>query len=170
MVVPYSQIKAFWRYWLYYLNPFTYLMQGLLQPVVWDLDIECEPSELTNVPLPSSMSCGEYMGDFLRENSGYVVDPAATASCEYCPYKKGADYLKTVNINGPEYGWRGVSFGQDPPESHGPVANRRTGWHHCPVLRELLRARVPDDEDPDQGHQEDIIEYHVWRRRKTYHG
>lgn len=110
VVVPYSQIKAFWRYWLYYLNPFTYLMQGLLQPVVWDLEIECKPSELTDVPLPPSTSCGEYMAEFLGDNSGYVVDPEATASCEYCPYKTGADYLRTININGPEYGWRGVSF------------------------------------------------------------
>ena len=29
-VVPYSQITAFWRYWLYYLNPWNYM---LLVPV-----------------------------------------------------------------------------------------------------------------------------------------
>lgn len=109
VVVPYSQIKAFWRYWLYYLNPFTYLIQGLLQPVVWDLEIHCKLSELTNVLLLPSTSCGEYMADFLSENSGYVVDPGNTTSCDYCPYKVGGDYLKTININGPSYGWRGVS-------------------------------------------------------------
>lgn len=107
--MPYSQIKAVWRYWIYYLNPFTYMMYGLLQPVVWDLKIQCEESELTNIPLPPSMTCGAYMADFLAENSGYIVSPNSTTSCAYCPYNTGADYLKTININSPHDGWKGVS-------------------------------------------------------------
>ncbi|KAL6405431.1 ABC multidrug transporter [Ilyonectria robusta] len=110
VVVPFSQIKSFWRYWLYYLNPFTYLLQGLLTPAVWDRPIECKQDELTQIPLPSSSSCGQYMAEFLRKHGGYIINPNSTTLCSYCPYETGADYLRTVNINESYYGWRGVSF------------------------------------------------------------
>ncbi|KAJ5365460.1 multidrug resistance protein CDR1 [Penicillium concentricum] len=110
VVVPYSQIPPFWRYWLYYLNPFTYLTQGLLQPVAWGLHIQCSQDELTHFEIPTSLTCGEYMADFLEANSGYLVNPNDTAACSYCPYTTGADYLKTINISGDYYGWRGIGI------------------------------------------------------------
>ncbi|KAK6068393.1 multidrug resistance protein CDR1 [Seiridium cupressi] len=110
VVVPYDQIQAFWRYWLYYIDPFTYLIGALLTPVAWDAKVVCEASELTYIPLPSNSTCGEYMSDFLSQTAGYVVDSASTTSCAYCPYITGADYLKTMNINASYYGWRDVGI------------------------------------------------------------
>lgn len=49
------------------------------------------------------------MSQFLASNTGYVVNPSDTASCEYCPYETGADYAKGFNINAEYYGWRDVS-------------------------------------------------------------
>jgi ATP-binding cassette subfamily G (WHITE) protein 2 (SNQ2) len=40
VVVLYSQIQAFWRYRMYYLDPSTYLIGGLLEPVVWDVGVK----------------------------------------------------------------------------------------------------------------------------------
>jgi ATP-binding cassette, subfamily G (WHITE), member 2, SNQ2 len=108
-VVPYSQITAFWRYWLYYLDPFTYLVGGLVTPVTWDIEVQCTQSEMTTIPLPSNTTCGEYMADFLSANSGYIADPANSTACSYCAYESGADYLRTMNINEKYYGWRNVS-------------------------------------------------------------
>lgn len=108
VVVPYDQIQAFWRYWMYYLDPFTYLIGGLLEPVVFDVDVKCRQDELTQIPLPSGTTCGEYMADFLSSSAGYIVDPNNSSSCEYCPYSTGADYLRTMNINERYYGWRDV--------------------------------------------------------------
>lgn len=110
VVVPYSQIQAFWRYWMYYLDPFTYLIGGLLEPVVWDVQVVCRPNELTQIPLPSGSTCGEYMADFLSSNTGYLVDPNNSTMCEYCEYSAGADYLRTMNINERYYGWRDVGI------------------------------------------------------------
>lgn len=107
--MPYSYIQPFWRYWLYYLDPFNYLIGGLLEPVVWDVVVQCKDSELTMIPLPANATCGEYMADFLSAEAGYVVDPSSTTSCQYCPYSSGADYLRTLNINERYYGWRDVS-------------------------------------------------------------
>lgn len=108
VVVPYSEIQPFWRYWLYYLNPFTYLTQSLLEPVVWSLQIQCKNDELTSFQIPDGLTCGEYMAEFLSSNPGYVVNPNDTTSCAYCSYANGSDYLKTLNINGSYTGWRGV--------------------------------------------------------------
>ncbi|KAL0937274.1 ABC multidrug transporter [Colletotrichum truncatum] len=110
VVVPYSQIQAFWRYWLYWLDPFTYLIQGLLEPVAWGVEVQCKSAELTYISLPNNSTCGEYMAEFLSSEAGYVVDPTNSTSCPYCPYTTGADYLKTMNINNSSYGWRGVGI------------------------------------------------------------
>jgi ATP-binding cassette subfamily G (WHITE) protein 2 (SNQ2) len=110
VVVPYSQIQVFWRYWMYYLDPFTYLIGGLLEPVIWDVDVKCKQKEVTQISLPSGSTCGEYMADFLSSNAGYVLDPNNSTSCEYCEYTTGADYLKTMNINERYYGWRDVGI------------------------------------------------------------
>jgi ABC-type multidrug transport system permease subunit len=117
VVVPYSQIQPFWRYWLYYLDPFTYLIGGLLEPVVWDVEVQCKTGELAQIPLPSgnSTTCGDYMADFVAEHGGYLLDPTTTDSCSYCAYSTGADYLREMNINEKYYGWRDVSF-------HGPYS------------------------------------------------
>jgi len=93
---------------MYYLDPFTYLIGGLLEPVVYDVQVQCRPDELTQIPLPSSTTCGEYMADFLSSNAGYITDPNNSTACEYCAYSTGADYLRTLNINDRYYGWRDV--------------------------------------------------------------
>lgn len=108
--MPYAEIEAFYRYWLYYIDPFTYLIGALLTPVAWDVQVKCLASELINIPLPSNRTCGQYMSDFLADNVGYVVDAASESSCEYCQYTTGADYLRTMNINEKYYGWRDVSL------------------------------------------------------------
>ncbi|CAF3466619.1 unnamed protein product [Fusarium graminearum] len=112
VVVPYTQIQPFWRYWMYYLDPFTYLIGGLLEPVVWDVKVDCRSEELTHIPLPNSNSttCGDYMADFIQDNSGYVIDPESTSTCSYCPYTTGADYLVQFKIDEKYFGWRDVGI------------------------------------------------------------
>lgn len=118
-MVPYTQIQAFWRYWMYWLDPFTYLIGGLLEPVAWNVDVQCRASELTLIPIPpAAASCGEYITDFLASHGGYVIDPANTTSCEYCAYASGAEYLRTLNINESYYGWRDVSLSFPPHQCY----------------------------------------------------
>ncbi|CRK45853.1 hypothetical protein BN1723_006761 [Verticillium longisporum] len=85
-------------------------MGALLQPVIWDVEVECKASELTHIDLPQNTTCGEYMDDFLATNAGYVTDITNQTSCAYCPYSTGADYLRTMNINEKYYGWRDVGI------------------------------------------------------------
>ncbi|KAL5337204.1 ABC-2 type transporter-domain-containing protein [Aspergillus crustosus] len=106
VVVPYSSMQPFWRYWLYYLDPFTYLVGGLVTPVLWDVKVECNPSEYLQFSSPDGQTCGEYMADFLADNAGYLLDSNSTGTCEFCQYSTGADYARTFNLNEKCYGWR----------------------------------------------------------------
>lgn len=128
-------------------------MGGLLQPVVWDVQVECSANELTTIPLPPNSTCAGYMDAFLKANMGYVVDPESDSTCSYCPYSTGADYMRTMNINESYYGWRDVSEYLDPHYVPSKLSNWLTfyvlGRYHSPLLHQLLRPRVLDDEAAD---------------------
>ena len=132
VVVPYDSLTPFWvclpppglfsqsppkkkanypekRYWMYYLDPFTYLVGGLLGEVLWDVKVQCEPSELIRFAAPVGQTCGSYMADFITAQTGYLVDSSAT-TCEFCQYSTGADYAKTFNLREKYYAWRDVSL------------------------------------------------------------
>ncbi|KAH7214361.1 ABC-2 type transporter-domain-containing protein [Fusarium oxysporum] len=106
VVVPYGAMQAFWKYWLYYLDPFHYLFSGLMGPIIWDVEVKCRPEEFTSFQAPDGQTCGEYMAEFLHSNAGYVAYPNATGTCDYCAYSTGADYAKTFNLREEFYGWR----------------------------------------------------------------
>ncbi|KAF1967356.1 ABC multidrug transporter-like protein [Bimuria novae-zelandiae CBS 107.79] len=108
VLVPYSQITEFWRYWLYYLNPFTYLMGSLLVFSDFHWDVTCKETEFARFDPPSNQTCGEYLGVWLQGPGmgNNLINPAATSDCMVCQYTTGADYLSTVNLGKNMYGWR----------------------------------------------------------------
>ncbi|SPO01569.1 probable pleiotropic drug resistance proteins (PDR1-15), ABC superfamily [Cephalotrichum gorgonifer] len=106
VVAPYDKIPPFWRYWMYYLDPFNYLVGGLLGTIIWDVKVHCSPEELTSFEPLGGQSCGQYMADFFGSNAGYVENPDAMSGCLYCPYTTGADYAKTFNLREEYYAWR----------------------------------------------------------------
>ncbi|KAH6845782.1 ABC-2 type transporter-domain-containing protein [Chaetomium sp. MPI-CAGE-AT-0009] len=106
VVVPYTAMPAFWKYWLYYLDPFHYLVGGLLGTLLWDVQVRCKPDEVTSFDPTAGQTCGEYMADFLASNAGYVENADATAACRYCPYETGAEYARVFNLNEKYHAWR----------------------------------------------------------------
>ncbi|TLD39431.1 ABC transporter [Venturia nashicola] len=112
VLVPYDQIQAFWRYWMYYINPFNYLMGALLVFVDFDVPVVCKESEFAIFDPPSGQTCGQYLAAW---NSGpgsrtNLTNPAATSACRVCRYQRGSDYLYTVNLNDYYYGWRNAAI------------------------------------------------------------
>jgi ABC-type multidrug transport system permease subunit len=108
VLVPYAQITAFWRYWLYYLNPFNYLIGGLVTPILWDVPVQCTQEEFGILDPPAGQTCSAYLSDFIAQGSGYVNNPDATANCEYCPYSVGHEYLQSYNLTRRVYTWRDI--------------------------------------------------------------
>ena len=107
VLVPYEQIQAFWRYWLYWLDPFNYLMGSILVFAIWDTDVTCTSSELALFN-PVNGTCGEYLASYLQGmgRGAILLNPEATTQCEVCPYSSGSVYLKNINLHEYYYGWR----------------------------------------------------------------
>ncbi|KAJ5889084.1 hypothetical protein N7495_009125 [Penicillium taxi] len=113
MLVPYSEITAFWRYWIYYLNPFTYISGSLLTFAIWGVDVNCAEKEFALFDPPSGQTCQSYLTDYLNSTAGStanLVNPSATSDCKVCEYTTGQDYLGTLNIKHYYYGWRDIGI------------------------------------------------------------
>ncbi|KAI1855207.1 hypothetical protein JX265_006651 [Neoarthrinium moseri] len=108
VLVPYAQIQAFWKYWMYYLNPFTYLMGSMLVFDVWDTPVNCAESEFALFDPPNGTTCGQYLADYLMGagSASNLINADATAGCKVCQYRDGTDYLHTLNLLEYSYGWR----------------------------------------------------------------
>ncbi|KAJ0414050.1 P-loop containing nucleoside triphosphate hydrolase protein [Aspergillus carlsbadensis] len=72
-LVPYSHIMAFWRYWMYYLNPFNYVMGSILFAVF-------DP--------PAGQTCEAYHGDYLQNEGSraLLTNPTTISACRVCQY------------------------------------------------------------------------------------
>lgn len=112
VLVPYGQIQEFWRYWMYYLNPFTYLMGGLLTFTIWDKPVNCKESEFAVFDPPSGQTCAEYLTPYLQGfgHAADLITPNATSQCKVCQYSQGKDYLANLNITEYNQGWRDIGI------------------------------------------------------------
>jgi ATP-binding cassette subfamily G (WHITE) protein 2 (SNQ2) len=105
VVRPYSDLPVFWKYWMYYVNPSTYWIGGVLAATLHGIPIECTSSETAQFDAPPGQTCGSYARDFLTQAPGYLLNADATSGCMYCPYSSGDDYLSTLNIHASDK-WR----------------------------------------------------------------
>ncbi|KAK4125191.1 hypothetical protein N657DRAFT_569796 [Parathielavia appendiculata] len=106
VVVPYSQLNVFWKYWLYWLNPSSYWVAGVLSATLAGQPVRCAPSEAAYFNPPFGQTCLQFAGDFVRRaGQGYLMNPNDTANCGYCPYADGSEYLQTLGI-APDTKWR----------------------------------------------------------------
>lgn len=112
VLVPYADIQEFWRYWIYYINPFNYLMGALLTFTDFSKPVVCNESEFAIFNPPSGQTCGQYLTAYMQGMGARtnLINPAATTDCRVCQYTVGADYLYTVNLNDYYYGWRDAAI------------------------------------------------------------
>jgi len=108
---PYAQIQAFWRYWMYWLNPFT---TSWVQSSSSRLGIQI--SCAVNPSLPSSIRrLDKHAWRFLLHiwmggRGANLTNPGATSGCRVCEYRTGADYLEGINLLDYYYGWRDAAI------------------------------------------------------------
>ncbi|KAJ5847516.1 hypothetical protein N7455_011473 [Penicillium solitum] len=101
IVRPYADYPVFWKYWMYYVNPMTWWFRGVLSVVLPAVQIECSSLEATHFNPPPGQTCDAYAGNFVDSIAkvGYLVNPQATADCQYCPYQDGAQYMANLNVH-----------------------------------------------------------------------
>ncbi len=107
VLVPYAQIPTFWRYWLYWINPFNYLTGSMLVFGIWGSEVTCAPGELALFD-PANGTCGEYLAGYMHGmgRGAKLLNPEATTQCQVCPFSNGSVYLKGLNLDDYYYGWR----------------------------------------------------------------
>ncbi|KAL9099861.1 MAG: hypothetical protein Q9163_004697, partial [Psora crenata] len=114
VLVPYQGIQEFWRYWMYYVNPFNYLMGSILVFTTYGAEVQCAESEyaIFDTPGGSNQTCADYLSTYMQ---GYgartkLVNPDAISGCKVCQYRRGSDYLATLNLREYFYGWRDAAI------------------------------------------------------------
>ncbi|KAH6623992.1 ABC-2 type transporter-domain-containing protein [Chaetomium sp. MPI-SDFR-AT-0129] len=106
VVVPYSQLNVFWKYWLYWLNPSSYWVSGVLSATLAGRAVHCAPGEGAYFNPPSGQTCADFARDFVRAaGRGYIMNPDDTSNCGYCPYKDGSEYIQVLGVS-PDTKWR----------------------------------------------------------------
>ncbi|KAJ3521611.1 hypothetical protein NM208_g13209 [Fusarium decemcellulare] len=105
VVRPYSMLPVFWKYFVYFLNPSTYWIGGMLAATLDGTPVRCAPEETAQFDTPPNQTCQEYAGSFANSTGGYLLNPDATSGCQYCPYSSGNQYLQSLNIDASDK-WR----------------------------------------------------------------
>lgn len=108
VIRPYATTPVFWKYWLYYLSPVQWFINGVVGTLLHNVPVVCEQSELAIFNPPPGQTCAQYAQSFLEGAVGYLDNPNATSNCGYCQYSVGDDYAASINIS---YDFRYQSFG-----------------------------------------------------------
>jgi ATP-binding cassette subfamily G (WHITE) protein 2 (SNQ2) len=112
VVRPFAQFTPLWKYTLYYLNPATYWIGGVLAATMPDIPVQCAPAEATYFIPPANQSCSSFAGAWVQKAGGYLLDPSSTDQCGWCQYRTGEEYLGTVNLSGKDkWGYFGIFLG-----------------------------------------------------------
>lgn len=92
--------KAMPHFWIfmYRVSPLTYFISGVLATGVANVPIECSSYEYVKFSSPGGQNCGEYMADYIKAmGTGYLADPSATTTCEFCQYSSTNDFLNSIS-------------------------------------------------------------------------
>ncbi|KIY52486.1 ABC transporter [Fistulina hepatica ATCC 64428] len=108
VVQPFSQLG--WWKWMYWVSPFRYLLEGLLGQVLGDQTMACADIELVTVQPPSGLTCSQYLDPYMSVAGGYLTNPNATSSCEFCSTRTTDAYLGAVFNIYDRYHWRDLGI------------------------------------------------------------
>jgi ATP-binding cassette, subfamily G (WHITE), member 2, SNQ2 len=101
VIRPYNSYPVFWKYWMYYVNPTTWWLRGILSSILPSVTVDCAPHEITYFDPPPGQTCSSYGGNFVNNIAkvGYLTNPGATSNCGYCAYSDGTQYMQTLNVH-----------------------------------------------------------------------
>lgn len=99
VTIPGPQLNVFYNKFLYNVNPFRFLVSGMIAKALYGVEIRCGPEETYTFTTPNGQTCGEYAGAFAAAQGAYLVDPNATGTCNYCPYASGDTFMAGVGVN-----------------------------------------------------------------------
>ncbi|KAJ3022526.1 hypothetical protein HKX48_005943 [Thoreauomyces humboldtii] len=108
VLIPPQAMVHFWKSWLYPLDPYHYLLEGLVVNVLHDVPVVCTAEDLLRFAAPAGQTCGAYLTTFFTYAPGYLTNPDETGTCNYCPFANGNEYIETFSW---DFGHRWRNFG-----------------------------------------------------------
>lgn len=103
------QMPAFYRAWLYPVNPGRRLISGMSVTELHGLQVTCTPQELIRFSAPAGQSCGDYMSAFFAAGAAGYLTQNETSSCQYCSYATGDQFLDILSFHFSER-WRDLGI------------------------------------------------------------
>ncbi|KAI8586359.1 ABC-2 type transporter-domain-containing protein [Geranomyces variabilis] len=97
VLVPKASMPKFWLF-VYYLSPFTYLVEGMLGTALGNTNVVCSDIEYLNLQPPAGQTCGQYMQDYISVAGGYLREPDATSDCSFCRVSDTNVFLASFDI------------------------------------------------------------------------
>lgn len=92
---------------MYRVNPFTYIIEGLLGTGLGSAPMTCADTEYIRFIAPENSTCGEYLSSYISQAGGNLENPSAT-ECQYCPVTDTNQFLTSINVS---FGHRWRNFG-----------------------------------------------------------
>ncbi|OAL21411.1 hypothetical protein AYO20_11376 [Fonsecaea nubica] len=102
-------MPGFWIF-MYRVSPFTYLVEGLLSVGIAHAPVVCAANEYLHFTAPAGQTCGQYLGPFIEQAGGYLLD-SDTTQCQFCTVNSTDTFLSLVSISF-DHRWRdfGILF------------------------------------------------------------
>ncbi|KIV95546.1 hypothetical protein PV10_03185 [Exophiala mesophila] len=95
-------LPGFWIF-MYRVNPFTYLVDGLLSTTLANAPVTCASNEILRVDAPAGESCGDYMAEYIQTAGGNVLNPNVVGGgdeqCGFCQLTNTNQYLSSISVN-----------------------------------------------------------------------
>ncbi|KAH8734526.1 ABC-2 type transporter-domain-containing protein [Ilyonectria robusta] len=107
---PPQDLPGFWMF-MYRVNPFTYVVEGLLSTSMANAQASCESNEFIKFTAPNNTTCGAYLKSYIDTAGGYVNNPADGngAECQYCTISDTNTFLSSLGVSF-DNRWRDFGF------------------------------------------------------------
>lgn len=93
-----DDLPGFWIF-MYRISPLTYFISALLSTGLAHANVTCAANEYVKLTPPHGQTCIEFLGPFIKETTGYLIDDNSTSQCEYCPLKTTDDFLDAISAS-----------------------------------------------------------------------
>ena len=85
----------FWRSWMYWLDPYHYLIEGFVVNELDGFKVHCKDEDILSYHPPPGQTCEQYSKEFFDLGGpGYLREESlnSTELCQYCPFDYGQDF------------------------------------------------------------------------------
>ena len=90
-------LPGFWIF-MYRVSPITYWISAVLSTGLAHADVTCAANELISVKVPDHYNnCIDFLGPYIKNAGGYLVDDNSTSQCQYCPIATTDAFLTSIS-------------------------------------------------------------------------